>query len=74
MAGKSSEEKEAKQVEAAKVKASDSNEYQGAHARNRRKNEREDKDVTFMGVNVNSLAYWSKESNKAARLKCVFQE
>merc|ERR1711966_488440 len=39
-----------------------------------RRHEREDEDVTFMGVNINSLAYWSKESNKAARLQYVFQE
>ena len=37
-------------------------------------NEREDEDVTFMGVNINSLAYWSKENNKAACLRYVFQE
>ena len=37
-------------------------------------NEREDEDVPFMGVDINSLAYWSKESNKAARLQYVFQE
>ena len=34
-----------------------------------RKNEREGEDVTFMGININSLAYWSKEINKTARLK-----
>ena len=36
-------------------------------------NEREGEDVTFMGVNINSLSYWSKESNKAA-LRYAFQK
>ena len=36
-------------------------------------NEREDGDVTFMGVNINSLSYRSKEGNKAA-LSYVFQQ
>ena len=27
-----------------------------------------------MGVNINSLAYWSKECNKADRLRYVFQK
>ena len=39
-----------------------------------RMNERENEDVTFMGVNINSLAYWSKECNKADRLRYVFQK
>ena len=69
MVGKSSEEKGAEQVEAANVKElrtamNTKVPTQGTW----RKNEREDEDVTFMGFNINSSAYWSKKSNKAARL------
>ena len=35
---------------------------------------KDDDNVTFFGANINSLAYWSKESNKAARLRHLFQE
>ena len=75
MAGKSPEEQGAERVEAAKVKERRTvmNTKVPTHG-TWRKNEREDEDVTFMGVNINSLAYWSKESNKAARLKYVFHE
>ena len=37
-------------------------------------NERETKDVTFMGVNINSLTYWSKERNNTAQMRHVFQK
>ena len=75
MAGKSLEEQGAERIEAAKIKERRTvmNTKVPTH-RTSRKNEREDEDVTFMGVNTNSLAYWSKDSNKAARLKYVFQE
>ena len=39
-----------------------------------RKDEKEVKDVTFLGVNINSLSHWSKNSNKAARLRHIIQE
>ena len=39
-----------------------------------RKDEKEAEDVTFLGVNINSLSYWSKSSNKAARLRYIVQE
>ena len=35
---------------------------------------KDEDDVTFFGANINSLAYWSKESNKAVRLRHLFQE
>ena len=75
MVGKSSEEQGTEQVEVAKAKECRTvmNTKVSTHG-TWRKNEREDEDVTFMGVNINSLAYWSKESNKAARLRYVFQE
>ena len=31
-----------------------------------------DDDLTFLGANINSLAYWSRYSNKAERLKHIF--
>ena len=75
MAGKNSEEQGAERVEVAKVKERRTvmNTKVPTHG-TWKKNEREDEDVTFMGVNINSLAYWSKESNKAARLQHVFQK
>ena len=39
-----------------------------------RKDKKEAEDVTFLGVNINSLSYWSKSSNKAARLRYIVQE
>ena len=39
-----------------------------------RKEKNDKDDVTCLGVNINSLAYWSKESNKAARLRHIIQE
>ena len=39
-----------------------------------RMTEREEDDIRFMGANINSLTYWSKKSNKAARLQYVFQK
>ena len=39
-----------------------------------RRDEKEAEDVTFLGVNINSLSYWSKSSNKAARLRYIVQE
>ena len=69
LVGQNSEEQGAEQVEAAKVKERQTvmNTKIPTHG-TWRKNEREDEDVTFMEVNINSLAYWSNESNKAARL------
>ena len=75
MAGKSSEEKGAEKVETAKVKEQWTlmNTKVPTHGR-WRMNERADEDATCMGVNINGLAYWSKESNKATRLQYVFQK
>ena len=75
MVGKSLEEKGADRVETAKVKERQAvmNTKVPTHG-TWRKHERGDEDVTSMGVNINSLAHWSKESNKAARLQYVFQE
>ena len=72
---KNSEEQGAEQVEAAKVKERRTvmNTKVPTHG-TWRKNEGEDEDVTVIGVNINILAYWSKESNKEARLRYVFQE
>ena len=69
MAGQNLEEQGAEQVEAAKAKERRTvmNTKVPTHG-TRRKTEKEDEDITFMGVNINSLAYWSNESNKAARL------
>ena len=62
MVGKSSDEQSAEQVKADKVKERQTvmNTKVPTHG-TLRKNEREDEDVTFMGVNINSLAYWSNE-------------
>ena len=69
MVGKNLEKQGAEQVEAAEVKEHRTviNTKVPTHG-TWRKNEREDEDVTFMGFNINSSAYWSKKSNKAARL------
>ena len=62
MLDKSSEEKGTEQAEAAKMKERRTvmNTKVPAHE-TWRMNERENEDVTFMGVNINSLAYWSNE-------------
>ena len=39
-----------------------------------RPGEKDDDDVTCFGANINILAYWSKKSNKVARLRHLFQE
>ena len=31
-------------------------------------------DLTFFSINVNSLAHWSRESNKVERLKHIFKK
>ena len=33
-----------------------------------------DDDLTFLSANLNSLAYWSRYSNKADRLKDIFEK
>ena len=75
MVGKRLEEAGAERVDAAKVKKRRSvvNTKVPIY-RTWRINERGDNEVTFMGVNINSLAYWPKDSNKAGRLRYVFQE
>ena len=35
---------------------------------------KEEDDATFLSVNLGSLAYWSRDSNKAERLKHVFEK
>ena len=37
-------------------------------------NSKDENDLTFISINVNSLAHWSKESNKAERLKHIFEK
>ena len=36
-------------------------------------NSKDENDLTFLSINVNSLAHWSRESNKAKRLKNIFE-
>ena len=75
MVGKSMEEKEAEQAEVAKVKERRTrmNTKVPTHG-TWRMNKRKDKDVTSMGVNINSLSYWLKQRNTAAQLRHVFQK
>jgi hypothetical protein len=35
---------------------------------------KDEDDITFMSVNLNSLAYWSQDCNKAERLKHIFEK
>ena len=37
-------------------------------------NSKDENDLIFLSVNVNSLAHWSQESNKAERLKYIFEK
>ena len=37
-------------------------------------NSKDKNDLTFISINVNSLAHWSRESNKAERLKYIFEK
>ena len=37
-------------------------------------NSKDENDLTFLSVNVNTLAHWSLESNKAERVKHIFEK
>ena len=37
-------------------------------------NSKDENDLTFFSINVNSLTHWSQESNKAERLKQIFEK
>ena len=37
-------------------------------------NSKDKNNLTFLSINMNSLAHWSRESNKAERLKHIFKK
>ena len=37
-------------------------------------NSKDKNNLTFISINVNSLTHWSRENNKAERLKHVFEK
>ena len=37
-------------------------------------NSKDENDLTFLSINVNSLTHWSQKNNKAERLKHIFEK